>query len=81
MVEFNPNHRVTQAMHDQWHKICALLMMKMGQKHVIITPADIENIGLESAIAVQELPDGIHIRLVDEKTALRLAREEGGLPV
>ncbi len=28
--EVNPNHPMTQLARSQWHKICALLMQKMG---------------------------------------------------
>ena len=55
-------------------------MMKLRTDHAIITPADILNMQEGTAITIQELPDGIHLRLVDGETAQRLAKKEGGLP-
>jgi hypothetical protein len=54
-------------------------MRKMGKEHVVITLAEIEAMP-RGAIAIQTLSDEIHLRWVDEETAERLAREEGGLP-
>lgn len=80
MSELNPNHPVTQAVSDQWHKLVALLLRKMGTDHVVITAADLMAMRPGSAIVVQELHDGLHLRLVDSETAEQLAREHGGLP-
>lgn len=80
-MELNPNHQVTKAIHDQWHKICAILMMKYGAPHEVITIEDISKLPADSAVAIQERQDGIHLSLVDMKTATKLAKEEGGLPV
>jgi len=78
----NPNHPVAQAVENQWHTLCALAMLTMKTDHVVITPeiADMASDG-EVNIAVQELQDGVHLYLVDKATAVRLAREHGGLPV
>jgi hypothetical protein len=82
MMELNPNHPVTQAIHDHWHKICALMMLKLNQKHIVITMADVLAMGDDAnAVTIQELPDGIHIRLVSMEEGEVLARKEGGLLV
>ena len=82
-MELNPNHPVTQEVRYHWHKIAALLMIKFGQTKVRITPADIASMPEGTAISIDARPgqDFIEVRLVDAKTATRLAREEGGLPV
>lgn len=80
MSEMNPNHPTTQAVHEQWHKIAALIMLKHGDDHVRITMDDLRRIPPDISVTVQELPDGLHIRLVDGATAERLAREHGGRP-
>lgn len=80
-MEINPNHPVTRIMHDQWHKIVALLMAKQLVYEVVITPDDIRALPADLAIAVHEQDDGIHIILLDGARADRLARREGGLPV
>lgn len=79
-MELNPNHPVSQQMHDHWHKICALLMRKMGRDHIVITMVDLRSFPADSFMVFQELEDGLHLRLVDEAEAVRLARREGGLP-
>lgn len=80
MSELNPNHPTTMTMHDHWHKIAAVLMRKFGLEHVVITAADINRIPEGNFIVLQELNDGLHLKFVDEKTAIALARREGGLP-
>jgi hypothetical protein len=82
-MELNPNHPTTTSVREQWHKLCALLMVKLGTDHVVITPNDIERLvraGAGRAIVVQELADGLHLRMVDQAEADRLAREHGGRP-
>lgn len=63
----------------QWHKLAAIMMHKAGTDHVIITAADVSAIQ-GSSIVVQELADGLHVRLVDEHEGARLARQAGELP-
>lgn len=80
MRELNPEHPVTQMVHDQWHTLCALVMHKLKTMHVVISPADVERFSAERAggcIVVQELADGLHLRFVDEATAEKLAKAEG----
>lgn len=81
-MELNPNHPVVQQAHDHWHKLCALVMLKLGRPHVVITMADVMKLGDDcNAVTIQELDDGIHLRLVSMEEGNRLARKEGGLPV
>ncbi|MGH6624151.1 MAG: hypothetical protein ACREBN_09275 [Burkholderiaceae bacterium] len=77
--ELNPNHPVTWAMRDQWHKIAALIMHKLGEDSLVITVDDIESLGEGMAVAVQEKVDGIHVDLVTMDAAVDLARLNGGL--
>jgi hypothetical protein len=77
--ELNPNHAMTTAIREQWMKFAALLVAKQGG-HVVISLHDIQSTPAGLFLAVQELDDGIHLRLVDEQTAERLARKEGGMP-
>ena len=82
-MELNPNHRATQAAHDHWHKIAALLMFKMGKKNVTITTQEINSAFNEQLNISVQFDDevGILLRLVDDKEAMELARREGGLLV
>lgn len=83
MSERNPNHPVTRAAHDQWHKIAALLMFKfraqMGSE-VVITEADVVALAATPGgtnIVLHEKADGLHLRLVDDDDADRLVAKEG----
>jgi hypothetical protein len=83
-MEINPNHPVTMAVHDHWHKIALLLMLKMGKPRVVITPAEIQqllysNIGGITIRTDDEI--GIILEIVTPEKAEELARKEGGLPV
>lgn len=64
--------RVVRSMDGEWHKALALVMTKLGAREVVITPTDLLGLEQEIAIVVQELPDGMHIRLVDGATAKSL---------
>lgn len=66
-------------MEDQWHKITAMIVQKSGG-HVVLTTSDILAFPQDGCITIQELDDGIHIRVVDARTGAELARKEGGLP-
>lgn len=79
-MELNPNHPMTQTMHDQWHKIVALLMLKMKQNHIEITASDIETLATTpKAVAIQTKGERILLDLMPLADAERLAKKEGGL--
>jgi threonine dehydratase len=78
MSELNPNHPVTQAVHDHWHKLAAFAVMKAGG-HIVITADDIDA-AAGMAIVVQEKLDGLHLRIVEPSAAMLLASADGGLP-
>ena len=84
MSERNPNHPVTRAAHDHWHKIAAIIMAKQGLKEIEITAADVELLDGNTNIVLDERGSSktgtFKVRLVDNAEACRLAAEEGGLP-
>lgn len=84
-VELNPNHGVTQETRDQWHKLCVLLMMKMGVTKVVFTEQDINKLqrdgGTNIVVCPSKRENTITLELVDDVTAAKLARAAGGLPV
>jgi hypothetical protein len=89
-MEINPNHPVTREAHDHWHKIAALLLMKITggdrNKVVRISVAEIkrltaENDGDMGTIVLYERGDYMELRMVGNAEAQILARREGGLPV
>lgn len=84
MTELNPNHPVTAAVHDHWHKLCGVLLYKYGLDVVEILPADLEGFAdyLEGGgVAIQETNGRLYVRLVvGAEAAAKLARSEGGLP-
>lgn len=75
----NPNHAVTRQMEEHWHKITAMLVQKNGG-HVVLSLNDVQSFPQGGCITIQELDDGIHLRIVDARTGEALARKEGGLP-
>ncbi len=79
-MELNPKHPVTKSMHDQWHKIVALLMSRFKTDHEVFSMQDIEQSICQGNmnIVVQELSNGLHIRIVDDVTAKQLAKEHIG---
>jgi hypothetical protein len=83
-MELNPNHPATQGVHDHWHKICALIMLKMGLTTLTISPNEIEKLGdcvVNIAIRFDDTK-GIELFIIDDlETAKIMARREGGLPV
>ena len=46
-MELNPNNPVTMQMHDHWHKMCAVLMLKTGAHEVDVTPEDVQRLADE----------------------------------
>lgn len=83
--ELNPNHPTTQAVSSNWHKFLALLMLKLGHTHLVLTEDDLEEFLSKgySSVVVEDGRAGdncLHFRLVGPAEAERLAREEGGLP-
>jgi len=83
MKELNPNHPVTREFHEQWHKVCALVMIKLGVREVHIDEDDIRRLADEPGgcnITMRVRNEVIILKLVDDAEAERLAREDGGLP-
>lgn len=89
-MELNPNHKVLRVLHDQWHVVVAMLVMKHGtplegglsdDRELTITLDDIKAFGdKDKAIAVIEIDSVLHLKLIDRKAGMELARKEGGLP-
>lgn len=82
-MELNPNHKVVRQAHDNWHKIAALIMVKMGLKELQLTLDDVNKIAQGNVNIVLDArgksETGVLIvRIVDDKTAEALARKEGG---
>lgn len=77
-MELNPNHPVTKEVHQQWYKIAALLMFKMGKVSVEITSKEIEefmNSGTTN-IVIKPKDKVIQLWLVDDVQALKLSEEK-----
>lgn len=81
-MELNPNHKVVTHARHQWHKIAAIIMLKLGVKEVQITIEDVMKIQDDVAIVLDARNEAVTgvltVRLVDNKTADELARKEGG---
>lgn len=81
-MELNPNHKVVRQAHDHWHKIAALIMVKLGKTELQFTLEDVRKIERDTNIVLDargESKTGILIvRIVDDKAAINLAEQEGG---
>lgn len=82
MSELNPEHPTTISLHDQWHKIAAIILFKTGKLEETITSEDIDALNASgyANIAMQEVNKVLHIRLVSDAKAVELARAHGGVP-
>jgi hypothetical protein len=73
-MELNPEHPVTKALHDQWYKLCALLLMRLGNS-AVIAEADLTALverfadGGGPAIVCHSKTDGIYLTLVSMEDA------------
>jgi hypothetical protein len=85
MSEINPNHPMTRAVHDHWHKFVAILLHKFGKKEITISLQDVmamrEEFNDDVIVIAQEKGENIVLRLVTGEEGRRLARAEGGLPI
>lgn len=82
-MELNPNHEVTKKIHDHWHKIAALIMHKVGVKHLSISEAEIKawaNRPELDSIVIRDTGKSLEISLVPPEEGKRLAELHGGLP-
>ena len=79
----NPNHPVVHEMREQWYKLCAIALHKMGLTEMKITAADIDAFASSGMANITVEPKGevITLRLVSDEEGRRLAKKEGGLPI
>ena len=66
-MERDPN--LPDWLKDRWHIVAALLMNKLGVNHVVITAADVVRLNANTVLTVQERPNGVHLKLLNEDNA------------
>jgi hypothetical protein len=70
------------AVADHWGKLLAMYMHKAGLAEIVLTAADIEALGkdgeMEWCLVVQELADGLHIKLMSLAEAHEFAKQHKG---
>lgn len=69
------------ALADQWAKLLAFYMHREGIKEILITAPDIQALvddESQPTIVVQELQDGLHIKLLPISEAIALAKANKG---
>jgi len=81
--ELNPAHPVTQAMSDQWHTLCALLLNRIAPDtlETVLTKEEIEQLsttpaGPSPVLTVYEREDGLHLKLVSRAEGEAIAQAE-----
>lgn len=81
-MELNPNNKVVRQVRDHWHKVAALIMVKLGKTELVITLDDVRKIEKGCNIVLDargEADTGIfRIRIVGDEEASELAKKEGG---
>lgn len=82
-MELNPNNPIVVQAREHWHKIAALIMVKLGLTELRISPADLEklaggNVNIVLDGREEKATGELVIRIVDNKTAAELARQSGG---
>lgn len=75
----NPNNPVSRASMDQWHKIAALIMHKLGVKHVEIREEDVVSMP-ECNIAISDDKGYIEVRLLTLEESEAVLKKFGGRP-
>lgn len=75
--EVNPDHKVTQAMRSQWHKIMALTMHQRGISEVTITIDDLNGFPPDFTVVSYDGPQGLRISLLSMADAIELAAKHG----
>jgi hypothetical protein len=78
-MELNPTNPVVMQAHGQWHKIAAMIMVKLGVTELQIDHEDVLKVAQGNVNIVLdargERANGfITIRIVDDKTAHELAK-------
>ena len=76
-MEINPNHPTTMGVHDHWHKVAALLMMKMGVRDVIISPDEISRMEGNNIAIKFDNKLGIILKIVSDEEVIKIAVKEG----
>lgn len=81
-MELNPNHPITQTVHDHWHKIVGIIMAKLGHDALEITEEDLALLGDNEKCVVADCRGGkFVVRLMSMEEGKKLARQEGGLAI
>ena len=70
----NPEHPVVKGLEEQWHKLLAIVLIKLNVSEVVITSKDV--LALESkfpgqmaCILAHDKKDGIHLSVISESEA------------
>ena len=74
-MEINPDHQVTQAMRDQWMKICAIIIHKYKLDPVEITVEDIKAVPPDTAVIIhtgRTMKSPIRITLTNREIAEKM---------
>lgn len=69
------------ALADQWAKLFAIYLVREGIREVVITMEDAKRVHDDEGrptIVVQELEDGIHVKILPIEQAIALAKANKG---
>ncbi len=81
MNELNPNNPVARAAHGEWHKIAALIMHKLGVKHVEIKMEDVDALNASAAnIAISDEKGYMEVFLMTKEESAAALKKYGREP-
>jgi hypothetical protein len=78
-MEINPEHPVTQEMHDMWHKMCGVLLWKFANGAYTVTMEDMNGFMKahpDCAVIFHAHRETVDLKIVTMEEGLRLAEEE-----
>lgn len=72
--EMDLNHPTAAGVSDHWHKLLFFAMVKNNIEEVVITSDDLAKADFETknVLCVEESPDGLHIKRITEKEAIKI---------
>lgn len=80
-MELNPNNPVVRAANGKWHIICALIMHKLGVKHVEIKEEDIEALNATGQnIGISDDKGYVEVFLMTPEESKAALKKYGGMP-
>ena len=70
------NHKVVQALENNWHTVVAVIMQKIGMTELQISVDDLKGMDANTTIVCQEINDVLLIKSMSTEEAQKLVAAE-----